>query len=207
MSGTHAALVQVALDAAQRTVRVERVRVDAAFLVRAVVAGDEDQRVLGDAEGLEAVHDPADHGVESRDLGRVLLVCGGPGLAGVLVGVRDVRGGVRKGGGEEQQEGLGRVRVDEVQRSLLHQVGRVRAHGTVRVLRDVDLLAVVPQVRRVVLVSMAVVDVAVELLEASCVGMAGLVRQVRPEAPLADAGRAVAAGPQHLRERGVALHE
>lgn len=50
----------------------------------------------------------------------------------------------------------------------------------------------------------AVVDVPVELLEAPGAGVARLVPGLRPEAPLAEQTRTVAARPEHLGEGGVA---
>src|SRR5262245_56974945 len=61
------AFVHIALDAAQTTVAVEEIRVGAALAVRAVVAGEEDERLVVNAEFLEQRHQTPDVAIHSRD--------------------------------------------------------------------------------------------------------------------------------------------
>lgn len=91
--------------------------------MRAVVAGDEDDGVLGDAQRAQPVGDLPDERVEVGGLGGVALVLLGPGAGGVGADVGDVARGVRHGRREEEQEGLGGVVTDEVQCALFDELG------------------------------------------------------------------------------------
>lgn len=121
--------------------------------------------------------------------------------------LRGAARGVRHGRGEEEQERLVLVGVDEAECPVLDEVGGVGPAGAVPVLGDVLLPAVVPEVRRVVLVRVLVRQIAVELLEATGVGVARLVRPLGAEAPFADERGAVAEGAQRFGEGEVLLGE
>mmetsp|Transcript_11031 Transcript_11031/g.22802 ORF Transcript_11031/g.22802 Transcript_11031/m.22802 type:complete len:264 (+) Transcript_11031:283-1074(+) len=114
-----AALVHAPLVAGKPSRRVEEEVAVAAFQVRSVVGGKEDQRVLVNAESLQALHEVSDHPVQIRDDRGVVLLNVWPRLISVL----QIRGhwcpllrsfrrippaaGVRNGVAEVEEERLG----------------------------------------------------------------------------------------------------
>lgn len=198
------ALVEVALVATESAAGIEEVRVvaGAAFLVRTVVPGEEHQRVPSQPELAQPVDDLADLRVQQGDLGRVPFGAVGPRLVLVRFPAGNRVRRVRQRRVEEEQERFVLVPFDEVQGPPDEQLGRVRDVRTV-VLRVVHPIAVLEQVRRVIVVRVRVGDVPEELVEAALVRMARLSGLFRAEAPLPEARRTVAGGTQRLRERHV----
>src|SRR5207244_7141408 len=68
-----AAFIEVALAAAQGAAAAKKVRLVPAFLVWAIVAAEEDDRVTVQAKFLENSQEFADVGVQARNHGRVIL--------------------------------------------------------------------------------------------------------------------------------------
>src|SRR4030095_2234292 len=62
----YSALVKVALDPAQSATRVEELRIVAALFVRPVVAAEEDQRLIVEAEILDQGKQPTDVRIHPR---------------------------------------------------------------------------------------------------------------------------------------------
>ena len=124
------------LKPAQRAVGVEAFGVLAAFAVRAVVAGEQHERVVGDAEAIERVEQPADVGVQPGDHRGLTLVGLGPVAVGVIAQIgylRAVAGGgpcfvvgVRqRWSAQYRKNGRVAVLLDEFQRFVGDQIGAV----------------------------------------------------------------------------------
>ena len=62
-----AAFIQVSFDAAERAATIEESRIPATFAVRAVIAGEEDERLTRNAEVIHLAQDIADIPVETAD--------------------------------------------------------------------------------------------------------------------------------------------
>src|SRR5436309_695378 len=77
------AIVQVALVARERPAALEKHGIMTAFLVRAVVAAEEDERVSIEPQFLESRHQPADVSIHTRDHSRKVLLNLRPWLSGV----------------------------------------------------------------------------------------------------------------------------
>ena len=71
------------LDAPQRPAAVEELRIDAAFLVRTIVAAEENDRLVVDTQLAEPRQQAAYVGIHTADHGGFALLRRGPRLAGV----------------------------------------------------------------------------------------------------------------------------
>ena len=80
---TQTALVQVALDSLEWAGTAEEGRVVAAFLMRAIIAGEQDERVLVQFVFLQLGHDLADSGVEPGNHGGLVALRARPFFAAV----------------------------------------------------------------------------------------------------------------------------
>ncbi len=203
-----AALVHIALVAAQRPVAVVEIGIRAALLVRPVVAGEQHQRLVVKAQPLQTGEQPADVAIHARNHGGMPLLRVGPVLVRVgtvgrhfhaLLARLVVRVGDREGQVEEERLIL--VPLDELQGLRREQIVRVLdalrrdAAGRVDRLDLVGqqyLLLVAPEVVGIVVVGVGLIQVAEPVIEALLVRNARRLRLA--EAPLADdAGRV--AGP------------
>ncbi len=214
-----ASLVDVAFSSAQRPVAVEELDGRRHALVGPVVAREDHQGVLVEAQLADPRDEPSDVPVQAGDHRRVVLRDLGPVtvgvgrvarndvvLGGVLRVVREVREGVAEIQEErtlpvllDEGEGLLREEVVGVEGVLAPAVAlhlpHVADHDDLLEQRD---LLVVPEVVRVVEVGLVLVEVAVPVVEALEERDAPRARV--PERPLAHSPGAVARLLQHLRD-------
>ena len=188
---------------------------------RAVVGGEEDQRVRPQPELLQQVEDPADapvqpghhRGVAGPGRGVRLIAplapIGGIVPAAPVLGervLRDLDGHVRDGERQVEEEGLILVRGEEREGLGLEEVVRVLpARRAAGVALELDLAAVALEVAGIVVVGVPLAVVAEEVVEALAPGVA--LRADRAQAPLADAGGGVALFLEHLGEGDLAVRE
>ena len=165
--------------------------------VRSVVAQEDDRGVVGDAEPFQPGQHASDLTVGPGDLRGVVALALWPVLVGVRRVVGDLVGRVGCVVGEVEEERVAAMALDELQRFLGDQFRCVRDVGAV-VLGELDALVVAPQVRRPVVVRVAVGGVAEVVIEALLIRVARAVGGVWSESPLADHPGRVPAGPHHL---------
>ena len=212
------ALVHGALAAPQWPDGVEEPGVHAADVVRRPVVGREQhQRVAIELQLRQQIEQLADRRVHARDHGRVagarrrvrqvaLLAVVGRVVPLALVRgqpvVRRLNRDMRDRERQVQKERPLAVRLDERQRLLLEQFVRVRLARLAAVLRQLDVLVVAPQVRRVVRVRVRLAVVAEEQVEPAAGRVA--LRAGRPQPPLAHRPRRVALALHQLRQQHLA---
>ena len=169
-----AAFVEIALDAAQRPAAVEEFRIVPAFLMRPVVAGEDDQRVLVLAGLFQLRHDAADVAIETRHHGREILLHLRPRLtgerlvAGHFHAVADVPAqfivGMRRSEGQVEEERILLLAVQELQRALGEQI----LHPLLplaQILLDDLLFLVVPETLRIVSVGVSLIQKSEPVVE------------------------------------------
>ena len=212
-----AAVVHRPLVAAERPRAAEERGVGAPFLVRAVVAREEDDGIVLEPEVLQPPEHAADVAVEAGDHRGVVLLDLRPGLgrvrrvAGDLhpvpLGAAALVVGVRQGVGQEEEEGPRPVPVEEVEGLAGEEVGRVldRLGGDrlslLLVPLEAILLLVLPEIFGIIVVGVMLVQVAEPLVEPLAIGDAGRPRLA--QAPLADDPGGVAGPLEDLGHRDV----
>ena len=223
----YAALIGAALLALQESVAVEEVGVCAAFLMRAVVGGKDNDGVLVEPALFEFCHNLTHLRVEARDhrgklgvavvggvVARTLVAAKGLLLAEMpLVGEEDrVFGlhqfGVRQGVGEDAEERrVGSLLVEPSHSLLVDEVGGILRTVAVAVAihRVVDVLVERHAAHALVAARAAVFVEEVGVVEV-CLELADVAVELIDAALVGRGGRAlVAAGPFAEHARGVAL--
>ena len=189
---------------------------------RSVVGGEENDRIVGDAEFLQQLQDPADVSVQARNhrrQRRVRLLRPDQAVGSVsvhrqsgllkrtavlrvdfIVGNRVF--GVGDGERDVTEERPILVGANELESPLRDDVMRIRAASIAFVVRQRQLPFVVVEVVRIEVMRVGLVQVADELVEALLPGNA-LGADV-PESPFAEATRGVPACLEEFRHRHVA---
>lgn len=179
------------------------------FVVMAVVAAEHHHGVLVESQSREFVQQPAHVTVHSTDHGGLPFVLIAPGLVAVDAVVRNLLAvtsgpsalvvGVGNRQGEVEGKGLISVSLHEVQSFLCDQIVAVvdslggiatgvttgsRSHLEDGILQP-HLALVAPQKLGIVIVRVALVQIAVEIVETLIQGKAGpCSRQILPQTPL-----------------------
>ena len=212
-----AAFVEGELEAPQRAGALKKFGVLAAGGDRAVVAGEDDERVFGKFEFVEQVEQAADVAVETGDhrgadgagfaLGGVGFSAGkrfGLGPAVAIFSERiggDCDLGVRRREGAEEEKRAVFISADEVERLAHEEILGIHGAAAGGVLGDLDALAVFPKVIGVVGVGVGLVDVAKEFVDALGGGCARAAEFA--EAPFPDGPGGVTGGLEGGGERAV----
>ena len=183
-----------------------------ALVVGAVVAGEDHERVLGDALLLEPVEQPADMLIEASDHRRMALVLLRPVFLGirsevgnvgsVAEGPRSLVVGMRHHEAPVEEEGLLALAADILQGSLgkeivgkLHLLGGVAAAkiaDRLNHIREHHLRLIFPEVFRKVVVGPVLTEIAEKLSEALLPRQAALGASHVAKPPLPKERRAVA---------------
>ena len=220
-----AAFVQVPLHPAQRAVGIKSLDILPAFVVRAVVAGEQYQRVIVDAELLQRVDQSPDTFIHARDHRGLPFIGIGPRPIGVVAVIGHFLAiaqcaasfivGMRNRHRPKQKERPLSICAHKVDRLACDQIMTVfnflRRIATGRVwLRVVgyyilqrDSLRIAPQKIGIVVVGVRLVEIAVEVVEALIVGQA-LVAALRiAQPPFAAQRRRVAGLLEHFGNRHI----
>ena len=184
----------------------KRREVVAAFVVRAVVAGEDDEGVVGEAELVEVIEQAADVAVEAGDHGGVALVLGRPIGGGIGAVIGDMRAvfevaislvvGVRDDRAPIEEEGAGLMLGDELEGFVGEEIIGIEqtvAGVTAAVVADGgdvvgqgDFGFVAPEELGEVVVGVVLAEVAEEVIEAMVAGQAAFGFADVAEAPFAD---------------------
>ena len=158
---------------------------------RAIVTGENDERVVIHFEFLQQIHEATDLAVEARDHGSIGLLQLRPRLVLVEAKIVDLKTAMRQGDRVKKEEGAPCM--------LPHPVARVPAdqvHG-IGFAVQLDMLVVIPEIRREVAVCVTLAVVTIEVVEAELQRTARRIEHAH--APLAGAGRGITGSLEKLR--------
>ena len=159
---------------------------------RAIVAGEDDQRVLVDSEFLERVEQFAHVGVEARHHRGEGLLLGAPRLVGIDPEIVDLMPPVRQGDRVEEEERLAGMVLEPADHVLLDEIlGIGLPHSLAVVAREQEGLVAIVEVGGKVRVREALAVVAEEMVDSLLERAAGRIEKTH--APLAE-GRGSVAG-------------
>ncbi|OPZ11825.1 MAG: hypothetical protein BWZ10_02155 [candidate division BRC1 bacterium ADurb.BinA364] len=184
--GADAAFVEIALAAAQSRGAVE---FSNPRLIGPVVAGEKHNGVFVQPKLLKQRHQTAEIGVQPRDHRRVILFLLCPWLVGIRFVARNLEFAMGNRVGQIQEKRLLAMEANEIECLLDKQIVGIDLAVFFLVLFDFLTLAVSPEIIRIIIVRMHLIEIAIKEIEAVQPRHSGGV--FVSQAPFADAACSV----------------
>src|SRR5262249_7858019 len=158
-------------------IAVEEIRIVSSFFMRAVIAGEKDQRTAVKTGFDKLFHQAADVAVHAGDHRREVLLEPRPiavSIGAVVGDFHSIAGevaklivGVRRRVGQHEEERRPVRLLHEIQTSLREQIRRVLFALIEPIAREEILVLILPEMLRIVIVSMLLIEIAEEGIESA----------------------------------------